>query len=137
MNPPTCPLPGHPSRVPAPWAVSETHHHQSTGEGLQATLQAEWILPIEVGDSTWDAGGEGFGIVQDYYQMIRGGTKGRESERSSWFVEVQEWENIEIKLARYLLSGCWSIHLSGHALYLITSVCFAYSFNSISDYFPE
>lgn len=93
MNPPTCPLPGHPSRVPVPWAESETHHHQSTGEGLQATLQAEWILPIEVGDSTWDAGGEHFGIVQDYYQMIRGGTKGRESERSGWFVEELEWEN--------------------------------------------
>lgn len=43
----------------------------------------------------------------------------------------------EIEEARYFLSDCWSICLSGCALCLITSFCPVLSLNSISDYFSE
>jgi len=44
-----------------------------------------------------ECGEKDFEIVKDYYQMIRGRTKGREREASGYFMEEQEWKNREIK----------------------------------------
>jgi len=48
---------------------------------------------------------------------------------------MEKQRDKEIKGARCFLSGCWSIHLFGYALCLITSVCPIPLLNSISDYF--
>lgn len=47
--------------------------------GLLTDLQ--WILPAEVRDFLWDAGGS-IWIVKDYHEIIRGQTKGKAREGS-------------------------------------------------------
>jgi len=78
-------------------------------------------------------------VSQDYtklqYEMFRGGTEGREMERSACFVEEQAWKE-KGKDKRGQLHVSWSVHLYGHALGLAIAVCPAFPSNSISDYFP-